>query len=183
MEKREELQKRIIQEFLEHFDQEDWRIEYQNGDVTVEYLDTYEIETVDLWITWNQYNVPTINLHIEQTSVDEEIPHPSTCHDCWPECQYYSEEECKYPEELEQKEIEQWTQKPSLSIKNLGIQLNFENTIHERICYLNITHYHLYKATALNVEVHTIKDMNTVLNARDLLIAMYQQVNLKRREK
>jgi len=176
MEKREKLQARINQEFLEHFDQEDWEIEYLDGSITVEYHDAYDIEIIDLWVTWDEYNVPTINLHIEQTNVDEEIPHPSACHECWEECEYYTEDRCMYPEELEEKEIEQWTKKSSIEVNHLGTRLTLENSIYERICYLNITHYHLYKAITLNAEVQTIKDMNTVLNARDLLIALYARI-------
>jgi hypothetical protein len=137
--KKDEYLNQFVEVLKEEFREEDWKYEVnmEMGYLKMEYQDAYQYE--EIFIDLNEYNVP-VKATITRASLDEEIVTPESCHECFEECPYYSEDECKITDENIDKEIEEWekvlVEKGKLVVKRVIVELE---------CFLDVRHYHLLK--------------------------------------
>jgi len=122
-------------------------------------------EIFEIYIEWNEYQVP-IKLIMTKANMDEEIITPESCHECgYENCTFYDAEkqECTITQEQIDKEIKEWQKTLYHSEK-----LTINQTVIEQKCYLDVPHYHLYKAHQITLNqsllIETIKAVETLFD-------------------
>jgi hypothetical protein len=170
-----EYLKQFIEDLKKEYPEPEW--EY-NVDEKLRYLTMKNWsmgEFTEIYVEWNEYNVP-IKVIITETNDNEEIITPYSCHDCaYDECPYYDKEkeECSITDEDIDKEEREWEKKLYESAK-----ITIARTIVEEKCYLDIPHTHIYKAytIALNESV-TVETIKALIELFDRLIEIAEKTN------
>lgn len=145
----------------------------------VQYTDAYEKLNIQIDRHFNEYGVAHYTLWLTKIDdlTNDEIIYPESCHDCYEDCTYYDKEtESCTIEEISNKEKEDWENKPNLTTK-FGINelIDVYATIETIKCYLNILHYHYYKALEINAQTTDAKTITTIINAADIIFALYME--------
>jgi len=171
------MEKPNIKELLENFVKtlelsEDWQKEdISETLIELKYQDGYETEIITLELHLNQYNVPIWQLWIEKAEIDDELIYPESCHDCDESCEYFKNEECTV-EEITNKELEQWKNLEKLEFGKTNV---IETSILEEHCFLNVPHYHYYKAITIYTKDSDHNHIRNMINARDILRDVYME--------
>ena len=179
-----------IKELLENFVKtlelsEDWQKEdISKTTIELKYQDGYETEIITLEINLNEYNVPIRQLWIEKAQRDNELIYPESCHDCDESCEYFKNEGCTL-DEITNKELEQWKNLEKLEFGKTGYN-DFTNIIETSIlkerCFLNVPHYHYYKAITIYTKDSDHNHIRNMINARDILRDVYMEYLAKLKE-
>jgi hypothetical protein len=127
---------------------------------------------IEIYIEINQYQVPS---SVSITKIDEnsEIITPESCHDCSEDCPYYDieKEECLRTNEFIDKEIAEWEK---TLFKNDYITI--ARTIVEKMCYLDIPHYHYFQAYTITLRKGlVVNDIIAIDQLFDILISIVEK--------
>jgi len=156
--------------------------DYQREDISettieLKYQDGYETEIITLEINLNEYNVPIWQLWIEKAEIDNELIYPESCHDCDGSCEYFKNDECTV-EDITEKEVTKWKNLEKLEFGKTGYN-DFTNVIETSIleehCFLDVPHYHYYKAIRIYTKDSDHNHIRNMINARDILRDVYME--------
>jgi len=136
------------------------------------YTDAYEQELIEVNTRTNRYGVTFYTLLVERTDFDNEIITPESCHDCSEDCQYYGRTQCNRTDKAIQREIDQWKKAKEVKARDLTLS----TSIVETECHLNVSHHHAYRGFILMYETTSVDRLKDVLNARDILFGIYQNI-------
>jgi len=134
---------RFVSELKEEFREEDgWElsVDLKLDLIKLYYSDAYNVTEVYIYL--NEYKVPE-GVTIIEANKDEEIIMPETCHYCSCECPHYDEENdtCLISDEEINREISEW-ERVLCETRHLRV----ERVVYGEKCYMDIPHYHYYKA-------------------------------------
>ena len=156
-----------IKAILNEVNEEESKIERDGDEITINYEDAYEIETIWLRKWQNEYGVTFYDLELEYAHRNEEIHNCYSCHDAF--CDDCPLKEIK--DEIDnyiEKEINEYLKKPKIKIEVFD-KLTIERIIVERKCYVDVPHYHIYKGVRVRFETQDFSHVIAILKLRDLL--------------
>jgi hypothetical protein len=160
-----------LKEFMDCLKSEFPEFEFELGEtmdyIEAEYCDVYNFTSI--YIELNDYNVP-VRLVITKADLDEEIITPEACHDCiYEDCQFYK---CRSEEDVE-KEMEEWSKTLYESEK-----LTVKRVVIDRKCYVNIPHYHYYRAYEISLNQSLLpQTVKAVDELFDLLVELAEKAS------
>jgi hypothetical protein len=168
----EKLKNEYLEQFLNALKEQYPEPEYEY-EINLE-LGFIEIKSYDMeiYIEINEYQTP-ISVSITKIDEDNEIITPQSCHDCSEDCPFYDieKEECLRTDDIIDKEKAEW-QKTLFENDHITIA----RTIAEKMCYLDIPHYHYFKAYTITLRQGlTANDIIAMDQLFDILISIVEK--------
>lgn len=144
--------------------------------ISGEYNDAYDIESLSLGITVNEFGIPFYILDLDSTDRNNEIIKPESCHECDNFCNLWKRGKCSRTDKVIEREEVNHMNRKKLDSQWLNRGLIIEPKLITEECFLNVTHEHEFKGFALNLKCHDIETVKAVLELRDCLISLYRSV-------
>jgi len=178
-----ELEK--IERYLKENLGELWDIEISEDidgkHVKAEYSDSYEMETIRIYVEVNDYGVPRYRVETEYAHRDNEIITCDSCHEpnC-KECDLFDEikddsGECvdlRKHDRYVSEEIRKHESKGRVVMSDLDDNIIVYPTVVEVECHVNVSHLHLYRGVGINAELFSFERVKALLEMRNFLYSL-----------